>query len=54
MTPRGKGFLYGALVASAILLVALLISTPNETTLVLAIAIGVVVALSTWFQDSRR
>lgn len=46
--------LYGALVASAILLVALLVSTPNATTLLLAVAFGVVVAASTWYQDSRR
>ncbi|HYH12180.1 MAG TPA: hypothetical protein VD789_07475 [Thermomicrobiales bacterium] len=54
MTSRGKGMLYGALVASAILLVALVISTPNGTTLLLAIAFGAAVGLSTWFQDSRR
>lgn len=54
MSPAGKGVLYGALVASAILLVALVISVPNGTTLALAIAIGVAVAISTWYQDRRR
>ena len=54
MTPRAKGVLYGALVTSAILLVALLISTPNGTTLLLAIGFGIVVGLSTWYQESRR
>lgn len=54
MTARGKAVLYGALTASAILLVALLISTPNETTLLLAVAFGAVVALTTWYQESRR
>lgn len=54
MTPRGKGVLYGVLIASLILLVALLFSTPNATTLLLAIAFGVVVGLATWYQDNRR
>lgn len=54
MTPRGKGMLYGSLVTSAILLVALVISIPNGTTLLIAIVIGIVVGLSTWYLDSRR
>jgi hypothetical protein len=54
VSSRDKGLLYGALVASAILLAALLVSTPNATTLALAIAIGGAVALSTWYQDRRR
>ena len=54
MSPANKGILYGALVASVILLVALLVSIPNATTLLLAIAIGVAVAIATWYQDSRR
>lgn len=50
MTSRSKGLLYGVLVTGAILLIAFLISTPNTTTLVLAIAFGVVTALSTWLR----
>lgn len=54
MSPGWKGGLYGLLVASAILLIALVVSIPNGTTLALAIAIGVAVGLATWYQDSRR
>jgi hypothetical protein len=54
VSPAGKGLLYGALITSAILLVALVISIPNATTLLLAVAIGAAVALATWYQDRRR
>ncbi len=54
MTSSTKSLLYGALAASAILLVALFISTPNGVTLALAVAIGIAVGVSTWYQDSRR
>lgn len=54
MTPGWKGGLYGLLAASAILLIALLISTPDGTTLSLGIAIGIAVGVATWYQDRRR
>lgn len=54
MTANGKALLYGALTTSVILLIALVISTPNGTTLLLAIAFGVVVALMTGLQERRR
>ena len=54
MSPVGKGVLYGALVASAYLIGALVISEPDGVTLTLAIAMGVAVALVTWYQDRRR
>ena len=53
VTSGSKGLLYGVLVTGAILLIAFLISTPNTTTLVLAIAFGVVTALSTWFRGGN-
>lgn len=52
VTSRSKGLLYGALVTDVILLIASLISTPNMTTLLLAIAFGVVTALATWLRGS--
>ena len=52
MTSRSKGLLYGALVTVVILLIASLISTPNMTTLLLAVAFGVVTALATWLRGS--
>jgi hypothetical protein len=54
MSPAGKGILYGVLVTSVILLVALVISIPNGRTLALAVAIGVAVAIAAWYQDRRR
>jgi hypothetical protein len=54
MRPAWKGVVSGVLVSSAILLVALVISSPNATTLLLAIAIGVAVGIATWYQDRRR
>ena len=54
MTTSTKALLYGALATSAILLIALFVSTPNGVTLALAVAIGLVVGVSTWYQDSRR
>lgn len=54
MTARGKAVLYGVLTTSVILLVALLITEPDGTTLLLAIAFGVVAAVTTWYQESRR
>ena len=54
MTPNGKAILYGALTTSIILLVALVISTPNGTTLLLAIAFGVVVAATTGYHEHRQ
>jgi hypothetical protein len=54
VTARGKAVLYGLLTTSVILLVALLIAAPDGTTLLLAIAFGVVTALTTLYQESRR
>lgn len=54
MSSRGQAALYGAFVASAILLVALVVSTPNGTTLLLALAIGAAVAVATWTRDRWR
>jgi hypothetical protein len=54
VSPRGKGILYGALVTSLILLVALVMSPPDGVTLVLAIAMGAAVALATWAREGSR
>ena len=54
MTPGWKGALYGILAASAVLIIALLISTPDGVTLSLGIAIGIAVGVATWYQDRRR
>ncbi len=53
MSSGWKAGVSGLLVTSAILLIALVISTPNGVTLLLAIAIGFVVGLATWYQDRR-
>lgn len=50
VTSRSTGLLYGVMVAGAILLIAFLISTPNTTTVILAISFGMVTALSTWLR----
>jgi hypothetical protein len=49
----GKGLLYGALVASLILLVSLLVSAPNGTMLLIAVAIGLIIGVSAWYQDAH-
>ena len=54
MTPGWIGALYGVLVASAILIIALLISTPDGVTLALAVAIGAAVGVATWYRERRR
>lgn len=54
MSALGKATIQGVLVTSLILIVAVLLATPNATTLSLAIAIGFVVALSTCLRERRR
>ncbi|HEV2127559.1 MAG TPA: hypothetical protein VGR22_02960 [Thermomicrobiales bacterium] len=54
MSPAVKATLYGELTTSVILLIALLISAPNATTLLLAVAFGLVVAAATWYQGRCR
>lgn len=53
MSPLGKSITYGVLVASVVLLVALVVSTPDGVTLSLAIVLGVAVAVSTFLRDRR-
>lgn len=52
MSSRGKGALSGILVASAILLIALIIVTPDGMTFSRGIAIGIAVGVTIWYQTA--
>jgi hypothetical protein len=53
VSPAVRATISGLVVAGAVLLIALVISEPNTTTVVLAIAIGLAVALTAWYQGRR-
>lgn len=50
MSSRGKGALSGILVASAILLIALMILMPDGRPFSRGIAIGIAVGVTIWYQ----